>query len=64
MWCLRYTQRTEVERRYTETWHNYMGIIFQSWATWARGRVGGGIFILLSFRSRGGTLESLVTSFC
>ncbi|XP_052225286.1 uncharacterized protein LOC127840885 isoform X16 [Dreissena polymorpha] len=36
MWCLRYTQRTEVERRYTETWHNYMGIIFQSWATWAR----------------------------
>ncbi|XP_060563783.1 uncharacterized protein LOC132723125 isoform X2 [Ruditapes philippinarum] len=34
-WCLRHTQKKEVERRYEDTWHNYLVTILQSWQQWA-----------------------------
>jgi hypothetical protein len=36
-WCLRHTQKKEVERRYEDTWHNYLVTILQSWQQWAHG---------------------------
>ncbi|XP_045163017.2 uncharacterized protein LOC123527556 isoform X2 [Mercenaria mercenaria] len=34
-WCLRHTQKKEVERRYEDTWHNYLVTVLQSWHQWA-----------------------------
>ncbi|XP_052821299.1 uncharacterized protein LOC128246851 isoform X2 [Mya arenaria] len=35
-WCTRYRQQTEIEQRYHDTWHNYLGIIFNTWRQWAK----------------------------
>lgn len=37
-WKQNHSQRIEVERRYKDSWHNYLGVIVTSWAQWAAGK--------------------------
>ncbi|KAL4221576.1 hypothetical protein ACF0H5_019833 [Mactra antiquata] len=35
-WCLRHTQKVEVEKRFETAWDNYQLMVLQTWQQWAR----------------------------